>query len=1075
MKKMCKRTVSGLLVVLMALSMVLTCPREMRIGKAAAEQLLSDADFTGDLWADGIWSLTPSTWDNTDFGYKSYSEDEWLHPTEECKTSGFKFWMQDAGSVTLLQNVSALKAGTYRVTTTYEGEKAAIQLTLGEKKSNSQVLQGYDQWSTQAATFKVEEDMENVSVGILISVEAGGYGWIDHVYLTPVAEGEEAEESEITPTPVDSSVTVAYNKDVKDDFMTGLDISSYISEKESGVKFYDFDGNELDDQGFFHFLKENGTNYIRIRVWNDPYDSEGHGYGGGNNDLAKAIQMGKWATNAGMKVLIDFHYSDFWADPAKQSAPKAWANMGIADKAKAVKAYTKESLEALLENGVDVGMVQVGNETTGGICGESNWDNMAKIFSAGSSAIREVSSENKKDILVAVHFTDPNKAGKYETFAKNLADRNVDYDVFASSYYPYWHGTIENLTSVLKQVATTYDKKVVVAETSWATSLMDADGHDNTVREGNNDSNLAYGISVQGQATEIAAVVKAVTDVGEAGIGFFYWEPAWLPVSNVYDSEGNVDAAKLAYNKNLWQTKGSGWATSYAGEFDAKDAGIWYGGSAVENQAIFDFDGHPLETARIFNLIRTGSIAPKAILTVMEAEVEARFGAADASLLPSKVTAKFNDGTTEAIDVVWDQKEVNAAIEKGVGVYAIAGTYIWNETTGKALCNFAIKPANLLVNGSFEDGEEGWTIEGFDLSQDDAFDGKKTLHYWSEKRRCNTATQKVTLAPGVYGVTATAQGGDAAEDDCYEVCATVGDKSYQASFVINGWKKWSTPEVRFTLTETTEVEITVKADAAAKAWGTVDDVVVYKVADVELSKDDKEEASDKDAIAKVEQAVEELTKNPEADKEVRVDYTENTVVSKELFETVKGKDVDVVFAMKDGDKSYTWTVNGKNIKDCKEIDLKVKFDANVVPTDVVNALAGDKETMQLHLEYDGAFGFDSVLTFEMPKKDAGQYANLYYFHDGKLEFMNAALIQEDGSVALAFNHASDYVIVVGENAAAQQENVQTQTETNQTTATPAIEKSPSTGDSAPIAALMVLLVLGGALLGFAVARRKAVK
>ena len=184
-----------------------------------------------------------------------------------------------------------------------------------------------------------------------------------------------------------------------------LTFSSYVSLKDSGAVFRDWDGNVIDDLTFFKQLEEAGVNYIRIRVWNNPYDSEGNGYGGGNNDLEKAKVIGKLATDAGMKVLIDFHYSDFWADPGKQKAPKAWESYTVEQKETAVTEFTKESLNTLIDYGVDVGMVQVGNETTQGICGETSWDNMAKIFNAGSAAVREVASTSGKTIMVALHFT----------------------------------------------------------------------------------------------------------------------------------------------------------------------------------------------------------------------------------------------------------------------------------------------------------------------------------------------------------------------------------------------------------------------------------------------------------------------------------------------------------------------------------------------------------------------------------------------------------------------------------------------------------------------------------------------
>ena len=140
---------------------------------------------------------------------------------------------------------------------------------------------------------------------------------------------------------------------LSEDFIKGVDISSYISETSSGVVYRGWNGEALDGAGFFNLLKDSGVNWVRIRVWNNPYDANGNGYGGGNNDIEKAAEMGKLATDAGLKVLIDFHYSDFWADPAMQGAPKAWKNMSGDEKAAAVTEFTKSSLDYLLKRRKD--------------------------------------------------------------------------------------------------------------------------------------------------------------------------------------------------------------------------------------------------------------------------------------------------------------------------------------------------------------------------------------------------------------------------------------------------------------------------------------------------------------------------------------------------------------------------------------------------------------------------------------------------------------------------------------------------------------------------------------------------
>ena len=376
-----------------------------------------------------------------------------------------------------------------------------------------------------------------------------------------------------------------------EDFILGMDASCVPSLENSGVKYYDHNGTEKD---VYQILSENGINYIRVRIWNDPYDANGNGYGGGNCDLANAIAIGQRATKYGLKLLVNFHYSDFWADPGKQAVPKAWKDLDIDAKSEALYTYTKDCLEQLVAAGVDIGMVQVGNETNGALCGENGsapdgWKNITQLMKAGSRAVREVCP----NALVAIHFTNPERVGSYESYGKQLQEHQVDYDVFASSYYPYWHGTLSNLTTELNKIADQYGKKVMVAETSYAYSTADTDYHGNTVGSG---SSTGHPYTVQGQADQIRDVIQAVADM-HSGIGVFYWEGTWI----------SVGGSSYQENAALWEKYGSGWASSFASEYDPKDAGQWYGGCAVDNQALFDKDGKALESLKIFTLVRSGN------------------------------------------------------------------------------------------------------------------------------------------------------------------------------------------------------------------------------------------------------------------------------------------------------------------------------------------------------------------------------------------------------------------------------------------------------------------------------------
>ncbi len=383
------------------------------------------------------------------------------------------------------------------------------------------------------------------------------------------------------------------------DFIKGMDISSLISLENSGVRFYDFDKNEAD---LLKILSQNGVNCVRVRIWNNPFDAEGNGYGGGNNDINTALKIAKRAAEYNLSVLLDFHYSDFWADPSKQKAPKAWEGLTLSEKAEAVKSFTESSLEKVRETGVNIAMVQIGNETNGGIAGVYTWAEMAEIFKAGSSAVRSFD----KNIKIAVHFTNPEKTDYIKSLADFLDEYKVDYDVFALSYYPYWHGSLSNLTEVLNYTAATYDKYVMVAETSYANTLTDSDGHPNTVSSGSNDSgeNLLWDFSVQGQAEEVRAVMNAVNNVENSkGLGVFYWEGAWISVGDLSALSGEEYMNKLGDNKLLWEKYGSGWASSYSAEYDPDDAGKWYGGSAVDNQAFFNSGGEALPSLRVFSLV----------------------------------------------------------------------------------------------------------------------------------------------------------------------------------------------------------------------------------------------------------------------------------------------------------------------------------------------------------------------------------------------------------------------------------------------------------------------------------------
>lgn len=363
----------------------------------------------------------------------------------------------------------------------------------------------------------------------------------------------------------------------------GVDISSILAVENAGVTFCNEYGRKQD---IFRTLSEHGVNYIRVRVWNEPYDSRGNSYGGGNCDLYTAAEIGRRAAKYSMKLLVDIQYSDFWADPEKQTRPKYWIQHDHETLKGEIYKYTAWVLETISEAGGNIGMVQVGNETNCFFCGETDMYKICDLFASGDQAIRDFD----RSVLIAHHFANPS-TGSYAWYAQVMDECNLDYDVFATSYYPYWHRTTENLTTVLKEIADTYNKYVMVAETAYPYTSEDGDTFGNAVSEDSDSAVFRYDISVEGQAQCLTDVFQAVANVGEKGIGVFYWEPAWLGVNGISWEE----------QSSLWKKYGSGWATDYAAEYDASVTGA--GGSSYDNQALFDFEGNSLKSLQVFRNI----------------------------------------------------------------------------------------------------------------------------------------------------------------------------------------------------------------------------------------------------------------------------------------------------------------------------------------------------------------------------------------------------------------------------------------------------------------------------------------
>lgn len=634
----------------------------------------------------------------------------------------------------------------------------------------------------------------------------------------------EPEVSDIFVSPVDG---------ISDSFIRGMDVSSLLSEEASGVKYYDGDGREQD---LFKILADSGINCIRVRVWNDPFDADGHGYGGGNCTADTAAVLGARAAAYGMDLCVDFHYSDFWADPNKQMRPKAWNNMRVNDQKQLVYDYTCESLRRILDAGAQVSMVQIGNEINYGLSGRTSFPDIVKLLKSGSEAVRAIGREYERDIKVCVHYTGIDDPEGIYRIADRLKESELDYDIFGVSYYPYWHGGMDNLTSVLKTLSSEYGVETCIMETAYMYTPDDGDGSGNSVSE--QDAVPGYPISVQGQANCIRDVCASAVEGGALGV--FYWEGAWIPVK-----------PETGTNQAIWEAAGSGWASSFASEYDPDDAGKYYGGCSWDNQALFDFDGVALSSLDVFKYLKYGARSEK--LQVCElSDIELDMLPGDELALPDRVSVIWNDpDRDDTLEVKWDSESLAGFDSSSTGIYIIPGTVdpagaevadsIEMASDGKIKIEAVINIANvnLVRDPSFEeDDHSAWTAVSsidspppvdYQLKPADAHSGDTAFHFWDDSdMEFNIEQDIIVDRGGTYTAECFIQGGDFREEDTmvYLYIANKDQGSVEISDPVfpDGWVSWKNPMISgLKINEGETVTIGVHVTGNSNAWGTIDD------------------------------------------------------------------------------------------------------------------------------------------------------------------------------------------------------------------------------------------------------------
>ncbi|WP_264512554.1 arabinogalactan endo-beta-1,4-galactanase [Flavobacterium sp. N1719] len=312
-------------------------------------------------------------------------------------------------------------------------------------------------------------------------------------------------------------------------FAKGADVSWLPQMEASGVQFKDEKGNPKD---CLQILKELGMNSIRLRVFVNPNDDKASGH----CSKEETVQMAVRAQKLGFRVMIDFHYSDSWADPAKQNKPKAWENHSFPELLNDVYTHTFEVLSALKKVGVTPEWVQIGNEIPGGLLWPDgcthNWKQLGQLLNKGYDATKAVDPK----IKVIVHVDEGNNIDKFNAFFDHVTQENVRYDVIGLSYYPFWikkdyTETIADLETNLINLSKKYNKEVMVVEVGGEVSKVE-----NTYKL-------------------LEATINAVRKVpNNKGLGVMYWEPqgieSWSHYSlNAWLENGQPSPALQAFKK----------------------------------------------------------------------------------------------------------------------------------------------------------------------------------------------------------------------------------------------------------------------------------------------------------------------------------------------------------------------------------------------------------------------------------------------------------------------------------------------------------------------------------------------
>lgn len=441
------------------------------------------------------------------------TEMNWTHSGEYKLTH----WMGSDYKIKTYQNISNLEPGRYQFQLSYasSGGQKTLAAVLSEYGGNPVTLSlgAAEGWTEARLNGGINITSGQCRVDLYSDAYANNWvNWDDvALYKSDVPLSGYVVES---PSQI---VAIEYVSSPVPLKIVGADVSSLQQAEETGNCFFDVNGEQKD---LLEILADHGFNYVRARTWHSPAD--------GYLNKERIVQLANRVKAAGLNLLLDIHYSDSWADPGKQNKPAAWVNLGYPALKQAVYDYTYDLLSALKSQNTLPAIVQVGNEIRAGMLWPDgsldHWSQFTDLLKTGISAVRAVAGQNTR---VMIHSDTGGDNAQSVYFYDQIQSYGVDYDIIGLSYYSFWHGPLSDMYTNFNDLATRYNKDILMAEVSFPYTLENSDGYANIISD---SSQLKYGYTAttSGQVSYLTDLLEALKRVRNGRcLGMVYWEPAW--------------------------------------------------------------------------------------------------------------------------------------------------------------------------------------------------------------------------------------------------------------------------------------------------------------------------------------------------------------------------------------------------------------------------------------------------------------------------------------------------------------------------------------------------------------------